>query len=134
MEYATYITHRRFHSVAMSGELMDIPYGTTVMERAGILYTVAGDAICYANSEYGHMHFATNEDGAGLVRGEMTYLIAYAHRANRDGFRFNEEECELLVHEYPHWLRSDTDMILFNNDFFGADVDDLCELVARLHM
>ena len=129
-----YITHKRFHAPAMCSSLIDIPYGTTLEERAGILYTADGDAICYANSENGHMHFAPNGDGAGLLRGETTYLIAYSHRANRDGYRFNEDERKILVNEYSHWLRSDTDTILFNHEFFGADVDDLCELVARLHM
>ena len=120
--------------MAMCGTMIDIPCGTTLDERDGIIYTAAGDAICYAKSENGHRHFAPNDDGAGLIRGRATYLIAFSSRPEKHGCRFNEEEREMLTREYSHWLRQDTDMILFNHEFFGADVDDLCELVARLHM
>lgn len=76
------------------------------------------------------MFFARNDDGKGLKRGKLTYEIAYAPRhPNKDnGFRFTPDEAEILVKKYGRFLRNDSDMIIFNKEFFDAEIEELEEI------
>lgn len=123
-----YITHRRFRGKAICGKL-NLRYGTELEEADGIIWR-NDDPICFATSENAHMYFARNDDGRGLERGKLTYAIAYAQRGK--GQRFTTEERNLICEKYKHWIRQDCDMLLFNHDFFNADVDELKELAERL--
>lgn len=126
-----YITHRRFKQRAICGSL-NLRYGTKVEEQDGLLWLNDEKPICFSTSENAKLYFARNDDGMGLERGKLTYAIAYGKRKNRMGYRFNEDERRLLTEKYRHWLRQDTDFILFNNEFFGAPVDELRELAGKL--
>ena len=129
-----YITHKRFEGYGVCGYLLTIPYGEQVIEFDGILYTSGGAAICSATSEIGHMFFAPNEDGAGLIRGKITHQIAFSDQAGTDGYRFSSADREMLTETYKHWLKPNTEMVLFNHAFFGAGIDALKELAGRLHL
>ena len=130
-----YITHRRYKQTAMCMKDLNMRYGTEVVrEDDGIIYTMDGNPICFDTSANAHIHFARNDDGMGLERGALTYAIAYAPRKGMKGYRFTEAERGMLGKEYSHWLRQDVDMILFNNDFFAAPVDELRELADKLNI
>ena len=128
-----YIVHRRFKKVSMIGERLNLPYGTVVMaDDNGVIRTADGVPICYAASENAKMYFARNDDGNGLERGKLTYAIAYAPRNSK--FRFTDAERRMLSRDWQRFLRSDTDTILFNDDFFAADVGELRRLAGALNI
>lgn len=129
----TYTTHHRFRKLSMSGEKLNLPYGTELKEENNIIYTLSGKPICFATSQNAKQHFSRNDDGQGLMRGAITYAIAFAARKNKDeGFRFTQEERNLLCEKYNRFLRNDTDYLLFNDDFFTAEISDLQAVAADL--
>lgn len=124
-----YIVHRRFRGKAICGEV-NLRYGTELRETEGMICTLDGRALAFPSSENAHLYFAQNDDGRGLERGALTYAIAYAPRGK--GVRFTEEERNLICEKYKHWIRQDCSMLLFNHDFFNADVDELQNLADKL--
>lgn len=128
-----YITHKRFKEKGMSTKNYNIPYATELQTKNQIIY-YNNEPICYVTSENGHKFFSRNDDGQGLERGRLTYAIAYGDRkANKnDGFRFTPEERDMLVTDYSHFLVDNTEWILFNHNFFNADVEELTELAKKL--
>lgn len=130
-----YITHKRFKQKGISGKTYNLPYGTRLRALNGYLI-FNNEPICALTSENAHIYFSRNDDGQGLERGRLTYAIAYANRKpNKDNsFRFTEEERDLLYTEYPHFLIDDNEWLLFNHDFFNADVNELKELAKKLHI
>ncbi|MCM1059100.1 MAG: hypothetical protein NC452_02275 [Eubacterium sp.] len=65
-----------------------------------------------------------------MERGAITYAIAYGKRRNlqpngRTVYRFSDEEIRMLERDWRHFLREDVDVILFNHDFFNADIAEL---------
>ncbi len=127
-----YVTHHRFKELALCGERLNIPYGTELNTEGYSIVTPDGRAICYSTSENAKKHFARNDDGRGLERGALTYAIAYSRRDAGNGFRFSEEEAEILTRDWGHFLRPDVDVILFNEDFFAAEPEELQKLAAAL--
>lgn len=133
-----YITHRRMRGMAAFGERMNIPYGTKFETIGEWIATGDSKAICAVHSEISKMYFARNDDGRGLERGALTWAIAYSprQRKHKDGhvYRFSEDEIELLERHYSHWLRQDVGTILFNDDFFDAQVPELKMLANALNI
>lgn len=127
-----YVTHHRFKELALCGERLNIPYGTELNTEGYSIVMPDGRAICYSTSENAKKHFARNDDGRGLERGALTYAIAYSRRDAGNGFRFSEEEAEILTRDWGHFLRPDVDVILFNEDFFAAEPEELQKLAAAL--
>lgn len=127
-----YVTHHRFKELALCGERLNIPYGTELDTEGYSIVIPDGRAICYSTSENAKKHFARNDDGRGLERGALTYAIAYSRRDAGNGFRFSEEEAEILTRDWGHFLRPDVDVILFNEDFFAAEPEELQKLAAAL--
>lgn len=68
-----YITYKRFNTKAICGDV-DMPMGTVCTEKDGIIYH-DGEQLCYINSENAYQHFARNNDGKGLKRGELITAI-----------------------------------------------------------
>ena len=130
-----YICHNRFRKKGASGRKYFFKRGT-ILDTAGGFIESNNTAVCGTKSEDAHKHFARHDDGRGLERGELTFKIAYAHRKpNKDNeFRFTPEEREMLRDEYSHWLRDDSETILFNDDFFNAEVEELSTLFKRLEV
>ena len=133
-----YITHNRFKGLAACGQQLNLPYGTELETAGDFLITGDGRPVCYGTSETAKRHFARNDDGQGLARGALTWAIAYRERRRRCGdgavFRFSEGEQALLVREWGHFLRTDVETILFNEDFFAAEVPELQRLADALHI
>lgn len=131
-----YITHHRFKGKAACGETLNIQYGKKIEISGNFIVTSDGKAICYSTSENAHKHFARNDDGNGLERGALTYAIAYGKRSvnskSRQIYRFSDKEIEMLKREWRHFLKSDVDVILFNHDFFNADILELREMAKSL--
>ncbi len=127
-----YVTHHRFKELALCGERLNIPYGTELDTEGYSIVMPDGRAICYSTSENAKKHFSRNDDGRGLERGALTYAIAYSRRDAGNGFRFSEAEAEILTRDWGHFLRPDVDVILFNEDFFAAEPEELQKLAAAL--
>lgn len=130
-----YITHKRFKHKGISGKEYNLPYNTPLTMRNQLLY-YNNEPICYITSESGHKYFARNDDNNGLERGKLTYAIAYSDRRpnKNNGFRFTEEEREMLREEYPHFLQDNEEWLLFNHDFYNADIEELRELANKLEV
>ena len=130
-----YITHKRFKQKGMTGETHNLPYGTELILTNNTLY-YNSTPICYSTSENGHKYFSRNDDNNGLERGKLTYAIAYSDRRpnKNNGFRFTEEEREMIREEYPHFLQDNEEWLLFNHDFFNADIKELRELANKLEV
>ncbi len=129
-----YIVHRRFRERGADGTLLNIPYGTKFETIGDFIATPDGRAICFTSSEVAQQYFARNDDGQGLERGKLTYAIAYAPRRAGKGFRFTDEEIVMLETHWSRFLRDDVDTILFNEDFFNAQVPELAMLAAALNI
>jgi len=128
-----YICHRRYKKRGASGKKYLFTRGTR-LQTVGDFIAKGDGGVCLETSEDAHMYFARNDDGKGIERGKYTYQIAYAARKpnlNSDD-RFTSDEITMLERDYPHYLRQDTDTILFNNEFFNAPVEDLKEMYRRL--
>lgn len=134
-----YIAHHRCREMAANGERLNIPYGTELETEGHFIVTVDGTPICFQTSAMAKRYFARNDDGKGLERGALTYAIAYSNRERRnsDGTRcqrFTDEEIEMLERDWSHFLRHDVDVILFNEDFFAEDPDELQKLADALNI
>lgn len=127
-----YVTHHRFKEMALCGERLNIHYGTELDTEGYSIVMPDGRAICYSTSENAKKHFARNDDRRGLERGALTHAIAYRRRDAGNGFRFSEEEAEILTRDWGHFLRPDVDVILFNDDFFAAEPEELQKLATAL--
>ena len=130
-----YITHKRFKDKGMTTKTYNIPYSTELTVQNQIIY-YNNEPICYITSENGHKYFSRNDDNQGLERGRLTHAIAYSDRKvnKNNGFRFTPEERDMLVAEYSHFLVDDQEWILFNHDFFNAEVEELKELAKKLNI
>ncbi len=131
-----YITHRRHRDTALCGKRLNIPYGTPLTVTGDCLITPDGQAVCFRHSENAKQHFSINDDGMGLVRGALTYAIAYSQRdrTGPDGKRqrFTADEIAMLQRDWGRYLRQDLDVILFNDNFFAAPVYDLQQMARAL--
>jgi len=125
-----YICHRRYKQTGASGKKYNFPYGTT-LDSIGKFIAYNNEAVCAVTSEDAHQFFARNDDGRGLERGALTYAIAYRPRGL--GFRFTDWDRTMLEHEYPQFLKN-TEFILFNHDFFDAEISVLEEIANKLRI
>lgn len=114
----------------MKGDYLNLPYGTKLICINNILY-YQNKPVCFTTSENAKRHFSRNDDNLGLERGALTYAIAFAKR-DRAGFRFSEKERNLITEKYRHWLKSEVDYILFNDDFFHAEINEINVLAREL--
>lgn len=131
-----FVVHHRYRGLDAGGNPMNVRYGTEYETIGDFIATPEGRGICFTASEAAKEYFAVNDDGRGLERGALTHAIAYSHREREwpDGSvrRFSEAEVEMLETSWGHWLRQDVDTILFNNDFFAAQPEDLQRLADAL--
>lgn len=128
-----YICHNRYNKKGASGKEYLIRFKDEI-ETVGRFIAKGAEGICTVTSDDAFRHFARNDDGKGLERGKLTYKIAYAPRhPNEDNdFRFTEEEIEMLRKEYGNYLVRDNKAVIFNFDFFNAEIEELKELYERL--
>ena len=110
-----YVTHHRYKELALCGERLNIPYGTELHTEGHSIVMPDGRAICYSTSENAKKHFARER---------------YSAEGRRQ--RFSDEEIEMLEREWSHFLRQDVEVILFNEDFFAAEPEELQKLADAL--
>ena len=132
-----YICHHSLQGRVICGPV-SIRRGTLMPEEGGLISLPSGEPICLAGSENGHMYFARNDDGKGMERGSITYAVAYEKRerlgAGGRRQRFTDAEIKTLCARWGRYLRPDADTILFNDDFFSADVETLREIAASVNV
>lgn len=134
-----YITIKRFKEIAVCGKKLNIPYGTKLNIISDFIATTDGKAICYPTSENAHRYFARNDDNNGLERGKITYALAYGKRKptnikDRQFYRFSDKEIKILKRDWKHFLRKDVDVILFNHEFFNADIEELRKMAKQFNI
>lgn len=133
-----YITHTRFDGKSLQGEIALIRRGDK-LERRGDLLFYKDKPICIYRSLIGKQHFAINNDGKGLERGDLSYAIAYAHRVNHDSSgdiqqRFTDNEIEILVRDWREYLKPKCDTILFNDKFFELEPEILRQIATSINI
>lgn len=130
-----YICHNRYKKTGASGKEYLVRFKDEI-ETVGNFIAKGAEAVCAITSDDAFRHFARNDDNNGLERGKLTYKIAYApRRPNIDNdYRFTETEIEMLRTEYGHFLIKDNVAVIFNYDFFNADIEELRELYKRLEV
>ena len=134
----TYIIHHRYRGKTACAKEVNVPYGTEFEGKDNMILD-GSSLFCYTTSEVAHKYFARNDDGQGLRRGALTYEIAYSNRErfNKEGNRrqrFTDEEIEMLERNWSKFLIPDIDVILFNHDFFNAEIEDLEKLADALNI
>lgn len=118
-----YIVYKRFKDKALCGEI-NIPALTECEERNGVIF-LKNKPLCFITSENAHSHFAINDDGKGLERGNLIQTILATLKCKDENYqnrwdRIWEDEVSQRYKriEHPnHWL--------WNHDFFCANIDDL---------
>lgn len=145
-----YITHHDFKGDTLSG-LIFLHRGDILTLTDGKLY-YDNRLICIARSYNGKQHFARNDDGNGLERGDISYAIAYGERnrtwteettvIDEDGTehkeivemqgRFTPEEIAMIERDYPQFDKNPDGVLLFSDEFFTADIETLRELAGKL--
>ena len=125
-----YICHSNYEGKTIDNFPIEIKRGKELTRTGNFLY-YAGIAICVYRSLVGKQHFAIDEDGKGLERGDYTHLLAYDPRTCHGGNskegpiqRFTDEEIKLIREKHSDWIK-DSDWLLFNDKFFEEDVDKL---------
>ena len=126
-----YITWKRFRRNGINGAHFNLPWGTELEKKDdGILYH-EGKPVAVARSFASHEHFARNDDGEGIRRGELSSAIIKALGGNTRETTpeweavFDDPVCQNLrrkEHE-DYWLWDDS--------FFQAPIEDL-EHIAGL--
>ena len=129
------VTIKRFKRIGMHGDSFNIPYGTEVKEKGGVIFAPDGREICLARSYAAHLHFARNDDGQGLIRGKLTHAIV--DRLSPKYFKTKEERNEFWQRIWndetaQKYRRKDQETTwLWSDDFYNAEIDDL-KYIAEL--
>ena len=130
-----YICHTKFKGISLDDKEVMISRGKK-LERKGDLLYFEKHPICVYRSECAKMHFSKDDDKHGLERGDITHKIAYADsriEVNGRMQRFTEEQVEILTSDkWNKFLRKGHDVILFDDNFFDADLEELKELLSEL--
>lgn len=130
----TYICTKTYDGNTEAGHRAHIRVGERLPCIAGRIAR-HNASVCLVTSYVAHQFFAIDDDGRGMERGALTYAIAFEprEREHDDGYiyRFSQDELDMLCRDYPQWLKQQAPL-LFNHEFFEADVDELRKLAERL--
>ena len=138
-----YIVHKRYTGRVLDGSEKDVilERGTKafLVEENGFIFLENTVPVCAKDSLVAHEHFCRNDDGKGLLRGKLTWAIAFAQRSriSKDGKpnRFSDEELNEINTNWKHFIRPDTpNVILFNTEFFNADTDILKQFAKAINI
>lgn len=116
-----YITHKRFKSLALCGERLNLSYGTELLADGDILTTLDGKAVCSCKSENAKLYFARNDDGHGLDRGRLTAAIIKTLASHPSCW--DKIWVDAVCRKYKRTDHADT--WLWDHDFYNADMNDL---------
>lgn len=74
MEHQKYIARRRARFRDMGGRDVNIPYGTELEAKGGVLYW-EDKPLCFAQSQNARDYFSQDDDGCGEERGKLVTEI-----------------------------------------------------------
>ena len=119
-----YVVHKRFKKKALCGQV-NIPATTECNEENGCIYLLDGRAICYTDSMNACQHFARDDDGNGMLRGNLTQEIMRILTKRDKNYQarwdkiWDDKFCEKFKRpEYENrWF--------WNDDFYNASIEDL---------
>ena len=127
-----YITHKRFNKRGFyhlipnkkSEPPFNIPRGTVLRCEDNMLITDDGKPVCFTTSEDAHQHFANNDDGKGMERGDLTKSIqAQLKKKERHQDRWDKVWDDPICQKYKR--TENADYWLWNHAFFEAPIFDL---------
>lgn len=133
-----YILHRAYAGKTIDGSEVRVPAGTELISRFECVY-LDGNPFCYTTSQVAHEHVSRDDDNHGMERGILTYAIAHSEREryNSDHTRrqrFTDQEIETLCERWGQYLNPHSDSILFNQDFYDADIKELKQMAKELNI
>lgn len=114
-----YIVCKKLTGKFICGDVT-LPYGTKCCEHGGIIYH-EDKPICYIASDVSHKHFARNDDGQGIKRGEL--ILDIQKRLKNTPGAWERIWSDLSIRRYKRGEFSD--YWLFNHDFYNASIGDL---------
>lgn len=119
-----YITYKRFKTKAICGNV-NIP-AMTPCETIGNMIFYQNKELCSIFSENAHLYFTQNEDGQGIMRGELIQKIL--KQVNSDKFQIlctDNVCCQYRRKEHQKvWL--------WNHEFYNAPIEDLRHIAQIL--
>lgn len=121
-----YITYKRFKQKSLNGIDLNIPAGSECRKGdSGIIY-YNSSPICYSTSQNGHTYFMRNDDGNGMLRGDMVTKImkTLANKSdNKYQDRWDKIWADILCQ--PYRRAEFEDYWLWNDNFYNASIDTL---------
>lgn len=101
-------------------------FGVTVNKEDNREYVCfpSGQLIVATFSQNFVDYFAYNDDGYGLLRGDLTSFILSQ--------KFNKEQIDILKEIWPDYLMPYPDTLLFSNYFYVAPINDLVDMADSL--
>ena len=115
-----YVVHNRFQGEAICGKV-DLPVMTVCESTKGYIHDDKR-VYCYDHSENAYQHFARNDDGKGLERGNLTQrIIAHLKDAPQEIWDKVWEDSLCQKYKRPEY----SDYWLWNHDFYNAEIDEL---------
>ena len=114
-----YIVYKRFKGKAICGRV-NLPSLTECHMTDGVI-CCGGRPLCVATSENAHNYFMRNDDGMGMIRGNLIYLIKGHLSRHKDRWErvWADEKC----HKYRR--KEHADYWLWNHDFYNAAISEL---------
>ena len=124
-----YITYRRYKDNCLSGAV-NIPAQTECsLEGSLILYN--NKPICYCTSQHAHQHFTRDDDGQGLLRGQLLCNIEKTLTKQDVNYqtRWDKIWASPLCQKYKRVEHPNN--WLWNHEFYIAPIEDLIA-IAKL--
>ena len=119
-----YICIYEYSGKSINCKHVNIPYGADMTDNGNYIFDADNNPICRIDSQVGHMYFANNDDGNGLERGAIIRKLTI-------DCKYSDEQVNIIFDNYSDFLQS-TEFLLFNNDFYRADIDTLRTLIDDL--
>ena len=114
-----YICYKNFNNTSISGNI-NIPIGSILTcENRILIYNEK--QVCINTSENAHKYFMRNDDGQGLLRGQLIDNITHTLQENKDKWDIIENDPICQAYRRPeyedHWL--------WNHAFYNTSIETL---------
>lgn len=126
-----YIIYRKFKGTAIRGAVY-LPAGHRLNRIGDFLYDEKG-AIFAVGSENARRFAARNDDLKGILRGKLSYKIAYGDTGHK-GERFTAAQRSILINKYPRFILPENEYLLFSDQLFEAEIEELRAVLSDLGM
>lgn len=123
-----YVVRKRARFDSITGPV-NIPYGTSIVENDGFLYTEDGRKLCAITSRNSHLYFSIDDDGNGKLRGALVSSICkvLGIEGNEPWVMKTELWDRLFSDPVCAKYRKKTveDRWIWSHDFYVATIEDL---------